>query len=87
MASLLLSYIAGSDKLDEEGNVIAELKKHGILRALSIIPAVAAVILFVLTENMALPMTFIDKYTIMHLAIAVITLILAIFSTKRYEEA
>ena len=68
---LLIGYIGKKQKEreDENGNVILnaegeaetdDIKKKGGWRLASIIPAVAAVIAFILTENMRLPMVLVD---------------------------
>ena len=38
------------------------------------------------TEDMTLPMTFIDRWTIWHVVIVVVAALLAIFSRKKYED-
>ena len=44
-----------------------ELKRKGLIRLLSILPALLAVITFMLTENMRNPMVFVDKWTLLML--------------------
>ena len=50
------------------------------------VATVIAIILFILTEDMSLPMIFIDKWTLWHIVITVASIILAIFSRKKYED-
>lgn len=64
-----------------------KVKKKPVLRVLSIVMTILAVVLFVLTEDMTLPMIFTDNYTIYHLVMFVITVLLATFSIKKYEDA
>lgn len=62
-----------------------KIKKKPALRILSIIMTVLAIILFILTEDMTLPMIITDNYTIYHIVMFVITVLLATFSIKKYE--
>ncbi|HHT24369.1 MAG TPA: hypothetical protein GXZ76_02465, partial [Clostridiaceae bacterium] len=63
-----------------------KLKRKGILRLLSIIPFVVAVIVFILTEDMRNPMVLVDRWTIWMAVIALVQLVLALFCKKSYEE-
>jgi len=71
---LLVAYL-GKDKDDED--------RRGLLRALSLIPAAGAIILFLLTEDWTLPMQFIDWWTIPMIVIALIQVILAVNIMRR----
>ena len=53
---------------------------------LSPIPAVAAVIIFLLTEDMTKSMTMVDKWTILMAVIFLIELVLLIFSRKKKQD-
>ena len=94
---LLIGYIGKKQKKreDENGNVILnaegeaetdDIKKKGGWRLASIIPAVAAVIAFILTENMRLPMVLVDKWTLLMVIIALVQLLVAYFSKKKTQE-
>ena len=94
---LLIGYIGKKQKEreDENGNVILnaegeaetdDIKKKGGWRLASIIPAVAAVIAFILTENMRLPMVLVDKWTLLMVVIALVQLLVAYFSKKKTQE-
>ena len=94
---LLIGYIGKKQKEreDENGNVILnaegeaetdDIKKKGGWRLASIIPAVAAVIAFILTENMRLPMVLVDKWTLLMVIIALVQLLIAYFSKKKTQE-
>ena len=94
---LLIGYIGKKQKEreDENGNVILnaegeaetdDIKKKGGWRLASIIPAVAAVIAFILTENMRLPMVLVDKWTLLMVIIALVQLLVAYFSKKKTRE-
>ena len=86
---LLLGYLGKKKhtERDEYGNERIDYtrNKKGFWRAASLIPAVAAVIAFVLTENMKLPMIMVDRWTLLMAVIAVLQLIVAVMSKKQKE--
>lgn len=82
--SLFVGYFFGKKEKDENGR--RAFKRKGILRLISIIPAVIAVIAFVLTENMADPMVFTDKWTVLMAVIAVVQVIVMLFAKKNRKE-
>ena len=96
---LLLGYLGKKDKAaaDEDGNPILNengeetlaytLKKKGFWRLFSLVPTVVAIIAFILTEDMSLPMAFVDKWTILMLLIGLAQVGVAILSRKAKEEA
>jgi len=49
-------------------------------------PFVVAVIVFILTEDMRNPMVFVDRWTILMAAIALVQAVLALFCKKSYKE-
>ena len=63
-----------------------KVKKHLWARLITIITTVVAIVLFVLTQDMSLPMAWTDQYTVWHIVIAAATVVLAFLSTKKYEE-
>ena len=72
---------AAEDEEDE-----AKLKRKGIFRLLSIIPAVAALITFILTEDITQPMIMVDKWTILMVIFAVVSVILIFLSKKSTKD-
>lgn len=62
-----------------------EVKRHGLVRLFSLIPALGAVIAFVLTENMKNPMAFTDKWTLLMAVIFVIQLVVMLLARKSDE--
>ena len=74
--------------LDEEGEetLAYTLKKKGLWRLSSLIPALAAVIAFILTEDMTQPMILVDRWTILMVIIGLVQVLVAIFSKKKKEE-
>ena len=63
-----------------------EDKKRKKSKLLGIIPAVVAVITFLLTEDMRNPMVFVDKWTILMAIYAVAELLLAYFTRNKKDE-
>ncbi len=80
--TLLIGYFVG--KKNDEENV--DVKKKGIFRLLSLIPALGAVIAFFLTENMLNPMTIVDEWTLLMVAIAVVQVVVVIVSRKTEKD-
>ena len=66
-----------------------QLRRKGLLRALMCVVAVVSLIVFILTEDMTLPMKWVDQWTIWMIIFFLIGAILAIISrkvTKQEEE-
>ena len=94
---LLLGYLGKKKyaKEDEYGNALHDANgneiidytrnKKGFWRVASLIPAIAAVIAFALTENMRLPMVMVDRWTLLMVIIAVVQLIVAVLCKKKKE--
>ena len=86
---LLIGYLGKKKhtERDEYGNKRTDYtrNKKGFWRVASLIPAIAAVIAFVLTENMKLPMIMVDRWTLLMAVIAVLQLIVAVMSKKQKE--
>ena len=95
---LLIGYIGKKKKAleDEDGNVVLdengkevmeyEKNKKGLWRLISIIPALIAIIVFIFTEDMTLPMIFVDKWTILHVVIALVQVVVMVLCKKRKDE-
>lgn len=62
------------------------LKRKGWMRLLSIIPTVAAIVFFILTENMLNPMVWMDRWTIWMAVIALVQIVVALFCRKKRED-
>ena len=77
------------DKENEEAGKVPDDEwkdrylRRGLVRILTLIVAVISVILFFLTEDMSLPMKWLDEYTIWMLVLFIAASILAILSRKR----
>ena len=95
---LLIGYIGKKKKAleDEDGNVVLdengkevmeyEKNKKGLWRLISIIPALIAIIVFIFTEDMTLPMIFVDKWTILHVVIALVQVVVMVLCKKKKDE-
>ncbi len=93
---VLIFYLGKSKKEADEDEDKAEaendekdqkIKKKGILRIMDIIPAVAAVITFILTEDMSLPMVLTDKWTLLMVVILLVDVVVALFTKKSTKDA
>lgn len=85
-ALLLIGYLGKKRKEDEEGEEEYTVKKNGFWRLISLIPAIAAVVAFVLTEDMSMSMAFVDRWTLLMVIIAVIQIVVAVLSMKEKQE-
>lgn len=65
---------------DEAGGF---LNRKTLFRFLSLIPAIASIIFFVLTEDMASPMVIVDKWTPWMVVFALVNVVFAILSKKK----
>ena len=95
---LLIGYVGKKKKAleDEDGNVVLdengkevmeyEKNKKGLWRLISIIPALIAIIVFIFTEDMTLPMIFVDKWTILHAVIALVQVVVMVLCKKKKDE-
>ena len=80
MTAMLVTFFG--KKEDEDG----EIKRKGVLRLISIIPALIAAVLFLLTEDMRNPMIVADSWTIWMAVIAIVQTALAVLSTKKHAD-
>ena len=83
-----LWFINRKDEEEENGEESTEEKTHRkpVLRILGIIPAIVAVIVFILTEDLSLPMQMIDKYTVLMILFLAVEAAIAILAKKTREE-
>lgn len=68
---------------DDEEEPEEELKRRGIVRLLSIIPTIVGIIVFILTEDMSLPMQLTDEWTWVMAVIAIVQVVVAAFTKKK----
>ena len=87
---LLVTWFLGKRRGEEEEEENSEnnevLKRRGAARILSLIPAVAGVVLFLLTENMRNPMHLTDKWTGIMILILIAAVVCGLLSVKRRRE-
>ena len=83
LMSIVLA-VLGLKKKNEEENEDADNKVR--FRLLGMLTAAIAVIAFILTEDMALPMHLIDKWTILMIILLAVETVLAIASRKTKKE-
>ena len=82
---LLIGFLGKKKKEDENENVEYTVKRKGVTRVLSLIPAIGSIIAFLLTENMRNPMVFVDRWTWLMVLIALVQVIVCIFARKEKE--
>ena len=91
MLLLLITYFVKKkddreDEYDYDQESEQKVRKHLVFRLLTIATTVVAIILFIMTEDMSLPMGLYDNWTIWHVVITAVTVLLAILSRKKYEK-
>ena len=70
-------------RYDEDGNVIPDIyKRKGWYKVVLAVAAILQIVLFLLTENMRLPMIIWDKWTLLNIIITVITAVLYAFARR-----
>ena len=83
---LLLSKNKKDKDDDEEQYENEEVKRYKRWKVASVIDAILAVIVFILTENMKLPMVLVDKWTILMIIFAVVSIVSLVFGRKYHDE-
>ena len=84
---MILYVTRRKQEADEENDQPeTEIKRRGILRLFSAVVAVGSIIVFVLTEDMSLPMQWTDKWTVVMAVLAVIQVLTVIFAKKKEQE-
>ncbi len=94
--SLLIGYFVNKKaKEEDEENAHAQrsededntrLKRKGGFRLFSIIPMIGAIVLFILTQDLTLPMTLFDNWTIFFAIVTLIQVLTMILSRKKRVE-
>ena len=86
---LLIGLVGKKTKTEETENgeeVEKEIKKKKFWRFFSIVPALAAVIVFLLTEDMRLPMVFVDRWTLLMVIIGLVQALVMVFAKKTKKD-
>lgn len=82
---LLVGYFGKKEEQDDDGNEV-DIKRKGIARLCSLVPAIAAIIAFFLTEDMRNPMILVDRWTLLMVILAVLQVLVAVFARKQKEQ-
>lgn len=82
---LIVMYIINKAKEDDDSEE-KEYKNKGIKRIISVIIGVISIIIFFLTENINLPMGWVDQWTILMIIILIINIIMAFLSRRKEKE-
>ena len=83
---MLIRYFGKRRDEDETTGEETEIKRKGTIRLLSLIPAIAAIIIFLITEDLTQQMQLVDKWTILMVVILIIQVLVAIFAKKKEDE-
>ena len=85
---MMITYFKKKEDEEEEKNDAEQEdeKKRKASKFFGLIPAVAAVIIFILTEKMRLPMVLTDRWTLLMAIVAIAGLLLAYFTRNKKEE-
>ena len=75
-------YYEDEDATDEEGTQ----KRNKVWKVVSLVDAIIAVVVFVLTENMKQPMVLVDKWTMLMILFTLISIVSFAFGRKYHEE-
>jgi hypothetical protein len=63
------------------------IRRKGMLRIVSLIPTVAAIIIFIVTEDMTARMQLVDRFTVLMIVILVIQIIIAALAKVKKDDA
>ena len=85
-ALIMLMLMLGLRSGRRDENDSEKVNKHLVLRLCTVLTTLGAAILFIMTQDMSLPMVWADQLTIWHGAIVAVTLVIAFFSRKNNEE-
>ena len=87
MVALFVTYLVKrEDRYEDDPDMDETVNKKLGFRLISIIVAAVAIIVFMITEDMSLPMQWTDSYTIWMALILVVQLVVTFFARKKYTE-
>ena len=85
-----LYFISRKDEKEENernGTEREEKTKRKLqLRILGLIPAIVAIIVFIMTEDLTQPMELVDRYTMLMVLILLVEAVIAFFARKTQDE-
>ena len=93
MLLLMITYITKKrdekegDKRKGRERDEAEVKRKGFFRLAAVVIAIVSIVVFILTEDMRLPMVLVDRWTLLMAIIALIQVVVALISKKKYVKA
>ena len=85
-AFLLIGYFIKKRDEEQTNENEKELKRKGIARISSLLPALIAVIAFFLTENVFNPMVMTDQWTLLMVIILVVQIVICFLSLKKWND-
>ncbi len=74
------------DEEEQENEDEEEVKRHKRWKVVSVVDAILAVLVFIFTENMRLPMVLVDKWTMLMVLFAVVSVISLVLGRKYHED-
>ena len=83
LSAALLAGLAGKRSKEEEN----KQNRKTFWRVMSLVPAPLAVLVFLLTENLRDPMVLVDRWTLLMVILALVEMLVAVFSRKTKENA
>ena len=86
ISAVLLVGIFGKKEDENEDGEEVEIKRHRLARFMSLIPAIGAAIIFIITEDMSNPMVLVDGWTILMAVILLIQAVVAMIAKKSKDE-
>ena len=84
-AVLLVGIFGKIEEENEEGEEV-EIERKRLARLMSLIPAIGAAIIFIITEDMSNPMVLVDGWTILMAVILLIQAVVAMIAKKSKDE-
>ena len=85
-AVLLVGIFGKKEEENEEGEEV-EINRKRLARLMSLIPAIGAAIIFIITEDMSNPMVLTDGWTLLMAAILLIQAVVAFIAKKSKEDS
>lgn len=82
---LLFAKHEKEEENEENEELVDEFKRKRIYKVVGVIITILSIIVFVLTENMRLPMILVDKYTLLMVVLAILNLVCFYFGRKWHE--
>ena len=95
VAALLAKHAKEEDEEDKDDQVVESenqddetvaSKRHRTWKIVAVIDAIAAVVVFILTENLAHNMVLVDKWTVLMVLFGLISIVSTYFARKWHEE-